>query len=179
MICFPFHLTARRRRKEYSSECKARPCYWKNASYTTMMCNPNSIWAWPSILCFDCSIPAVMKKALNTGSQAVINGDHIVHGLVALWCDGGAHFQLTEWWIQGQIILYWRRCVVIEVNIYIYGMYWADCWEVFLSARTKLLVWQMDVCLLNVNVWGWWGYSELGTAAFRNPLPLFPNESLL
>lgn len=37
-----------------------------------------------------------MEKMLHTWSQAVINDDHIVHGLVALWCDGGAHFQLRD-----------------------------------------------------------------------------------
>lgn len=36
------------------------------------------------------------KMLLNAWSQAVINGDHIVEGSVALWCDGGAHFELED-----------------------------------------------------------------------------------
>lgn len=36
------------------------------------------------------------KMLLDAWSQAVINGDHIVEGSVALWCDGGAHFELKD-----------------------------------------------------------------------------------
>lgn len=61
------------------------------------MCNLKSIWAWPCVLCFYYG-----KTPLNAWSQAVINGDHIVDGSVALWCDGGAHFELKDWWIQAK-----------------------------------------------------------------------------
>lgn len=42
------------------------------------------------------------KTLLDAWSQAVINGDHIVDGSVALWCDGGAHFELKDWWSQAE-----------------------------------------------------------------------------
>lgn len=68
---------------------------------TTVMWNLKSIWVWPCILCFYYCIPVVMERMLlDARSQTVINGDHIVDGSVALWCDGGAHFELRGWWIQ-------------------------------------------------------------------------------
>lgn len=82
---FPLFPLTTRRRKEHGAKCGACPPVIEGMPRHTLMCNLKSIWARPRILCFYCSIPVVMEKMLlDAGSQAVINGDHIVDGSVAL-----------------------------------------------------------------------------------------------
>ena len=85
VICFPFSSDDKEKKRAQRVECGACPPVIEGMPHHTLMCNLKSIWARPRILCFYCGIPVVMEKMLlDAGSQAVINGDHIVDGSVAL-----------------------------------------------------------------------------------------------